>query len=188
MAFIPRISVALGFLAALSLSIAQSRTPSVEFIRLIESSKYVENYQASAEVSARVFAARAQGSDVEYARFMNFIATTDLEDAKPCLAAVFALEMEPSEAVEAAEIYETSLGQKIISLSRKLLKETIERGQLVQPSAADWTFEERPKVVAIYQNASFRKFHSLGTKRQFMEANLACYKTALSRKHPGVKF
>jgi hypothetical protein len=175
-------------LALVSPVIAQVSAPRAEFVRLVETSQYVENYRASAVVSARVFGARAQGSDLEYARLMKYVAETDLTDAKPCLAALIGNEMTPEEAVEVASLYESKVGQKIITLSRRIMKETIERGEVVRLPDDVWATDERPKVAAIYQNEAFRKFHSLGTKRSFMEGNLACYKNALSTKHPGVKF
>jgi glycosylphosphatidylinositol transamidase (GPIT) subunit GPI8 len=47
---------------------------------LLEATRFVQNYRETAEVSAKVFGARAQGSDKEYATFMAKVAKADLHD------------------------------------------------------------------------------------------------------------
>ena len=186
------VAVALAALPLWALAQAQLADPidvAPVFIRLVEASKSVENYQASAVVSARVFGARAQGSDTEYAEFMGYVAATDLTEAKPCLAFLISKhDITEQEAAEVASVYESAIGIRLVELSRELMKYTIERGRLVQPTADGWSDEDKGKLIAIYQTVSFRKFHALATKRSVMEGSLGCYKAVLSLKHPGVKF
>jgi hypothetical protein len=187
--------MALGVATLLCQAFAQAPAPAAQsaartaYLRVLDAAKFVENYQASAVVSARVFGARGQGSDKEYAEFMGYVAATDLSGAKPCLAQLLALQdFTAAEADEVSSIYASELGRRIIDETRKLMKETIEQGRAVSALLEGWSVEDKQRLATVYQTNSFRKFNSLGTMRPFMEGTLACYKTVLSAKHPGVKF
>jgi hypothetical protein len=195
MPYLSRIATAFGLAMALCQAFAQPAPPAAQadgmaaYMRALDASKFVENYQASAVVSARVFGARAQGSDKEYAEYMGYVATTDLSDAKPCLAKLVSLQgFTPAEADEVTAVYLSDLGPRIIEASRKLIREAIEHGRAVPASFEGWSVEDKQRLAVIYQTPSFRSFHMLAARRSFMEGTIACYKTVLSAKHPGVKF
>lgn len=183
--------------AALSLSqhiFAQgqlSHPPSVPagFLRLLDASKFVENYQASAVVSERVFGQRAQGSDKDYARFMGYIAKTDLASVKPCLASLTMKQgLSEAEAVEVAMIFESPIGLKVLQMSQELALQSIEQLRPLQPSFEGWSEEDKGRLTVIHQNVAFRKYSALSSNRAHAQGMFECYKGVLSVKYPDIKF
>ncbi len=159
------------------------------FMRLIQAAKYVEIYQASAVVSARVFRARAQGSDREYAEFMGYVAKTDLESVKPCLAFLASKhDISEGDAVDVAAFFESPIGVRLLKQSQEVMLQTIEQLRPVQPNFEGWSEEDRGRLIAIYQSVAFRKYSALASNRSFAEGSVGCYKAVLSMKNPGVQF
>ncbi len=163
--------------------------PASSFLRLVNATQIVENYQYMASVSARVFAARGQGSDKEYAEAMSLAATTDLSGAKGCIAtALSGQQLTAAEAAEVSSIFESRVGQRLLNLSRTSTRQSVEQGRMVHPTPEGWTESDRRELAEIYQTPAFRSFSLVSTQRSFAEQMIGCYRSVIHEKHPGAKF
>jgi hypothetical protein len=164
-------------------------TSTNQYNRLLSASKLVENYKEMASVSARVFAARAQGSDKEYAKFMKVISTADLSDIDGCLVNLYPNQgLTEAEATEVSSFFESSLGTKILRVSQQMLIGDIERGYHVPPPTDILADEERQKVKDVYQNTAFNKYNRTVASREFSSGITRCLAASRAVQRSGIKF
>lgn len=184
------VCLALGVFNALAEeSTASSVSVTSEYNRLLSASKFVENYKEMAVVSARVFAARAQGSDKEYARFMRVISTADLSDIDGCLVNLYSNQgLTVDEATEVSLFFESAIGTKILRISQQTLIGDIERGHHVPPPADSFTDEDRLKARDVYQNAAFSKYSRMVAGPKFMMGITRCLVASRAVQRSGIKF
>lgn len=84
-----RLAFAICVLAVHSAS-GQAILPSDgDYLKLLRATRFVENYKQAAVLSAQVFAARGQGTGVEYAQAMGKVAKADLSSADSCIVSVY---------------------------------------------------------------------------------------------------
>ncbi|WP_157900217.1 hypothetical protein [Rhodoferax koreensis] len=183
-------SLASAVVFSMASSIASAQQADVpDFERLVRASQYLESYKASAEVSSRVFGARKQGSDEEYARFMGFVATTELGDATPCIARAMANQgLAGEDVAELTAFFESSLGVRFLASGKQLMKDTFEQGRALSPSYESFTDSEKSQLREAVQRPSFGKYNAMARRQSYGMALLDCIKASVSKQHPGEKF
>jgi hypothetical protein len=142
-----------------------------------------------AAISARVFAARAQGSDKEYAQLMSVIATADLSDANECLVALYSGQDLTREDVAALiSIFESPLGRKLLGESERMLLAAIERGGQ-QPMAPDaFTEDEKRGLQQVRENPSFLKYGRMTANQRFATGMIDCIGKSDAVKKSGLTY
>lgn len=160
-----------------------------EYVRLLNASKFIENYKEMASVSARVFAARAQGSDKGYARFMKVVSTADLSDIDGCLVKLYANQgVTSADADEVSSFYESPLGAKVLRLSQQMLIGDLERGYHAPPPANSFTADEQQKIIDAYQSPALSHYNRKIASRDFGLGVSKCLATSKAVKQSGIKF
>lgn len=177
----------------LSASLAQAQDaaeiPASEYLRLIKATRFIENLKEMAEVSSKVFGARGQGSDDDYARFMSIVATADLSDVSDCIVAVYKTqELSRHDIVTLVSFFESPLGVKLLEQSQKMIIADIEQGSH-QPTPPDvFTEEEKQGIQEIQQNTAYQKYALMTADREFHSGIMKCIAESSAVKKAGIKF
>ena len=136
--------------------VAQS---AADYERLLKATGYLESFQRTAAVAERVFTRRAQGSDLDFAKFMGIVARADLAPIRPCVADAYrAGDFTKAEIDRLVEIFESPLGAKIRDQSENLMARSYEAGVAQRPDLAAYTADETQQLAAIYQEIAFQKY------------------------------
>jgi hypothetical protein len=179
---------ALTLIAPLALGQYLTEVPrTADYARLLKATKFVENYREMAAVSARVFGARGQGSDKEYARAMAVVSTADLSDTEGCLVGVYRSQSLTKQDITAlVSVFESPLGIKLVQISQRKLVTDLERGSVQPFPAGAFTEEEKRQIVALQQNASFRKYSLISANPAFAASVARCIIESKALKNAGI--
>ncbi|NHZ89520.1 hypothetical protein F2P45_10910 [Massilia sp. CCM 8733] len=162
--------------------------PDTAFLQFVDATRFLANYKEMAAVSARVFGARAQGSDSQYAAFMAKVAVADLSDMRGCMGRAYASgSMTSSDAVNLVQIFTSPVGKKVIDISKTMVIDSLEKGT---PAPADWssiTPAERAEVVSIYQNPAFQRYGAHVSTPAFQLAIKTCLKSSKVARENGLE-
>jgi len=159
------------------------------YIQLLEATRFISNYKQVASISAKVFAARGQGNDREYASLMAKIAVSDLSDIKVCFAGAYsgnALTVE--DAQDLVEIFKSPIGSKILDLSQNMLIANIERAAHQSPSPVVLTDIDRKQMIAIYKRPSFTHYGTMLSSPSFGANVKTCLMGSRVVRESGIKF
>lgn len=163
--------------------------PASEYLRLLKATKYIENYKEAAAVSARVFNARGEGNDKEFARFMNIVATSNLSDVRACMADVYKThDLTHKDVINLISIFESPLGVKILDQSKRMMIADIEQGNHQALPTNLFTDKERHEMEKMQQNASYRKYGLMTANREFAKGMMKCITESSAVKKAGIKF
>jgi hypothetical protein len=157
---------AIGAIAAVATIAAMALAPgaalaqsAADYDRLLSATGYLESFQRTALVAERVFTARAQGSDLDFAKFMGIVARADLAPIRPCVADIYrAGDFTKAEIDRLVEIFLSPLGAKIREQSEQRIVKSYEAGSLQKPETSAFTASETQQMAAIYQEIAFQKF------------------------------
>jgi len=159
-----------------------------DYVRLLKATKYLESFKQTAAVSARVASARGQGSDPEYARFMNVVATADLSDAEGCLADVYATQsMEQEQAQTLIEFFESPLGGKFLEHSQRMFMADVERGSHEPLPTDTFSEAEKAQIAELQQDAAFVKYGQIVSNKDVWAGMMKCIMDAAAVKKVGIK-
>ena len=166
----------LPVLAALAASQSPARAQSpADYERLLKATGYLESFQRTAGVAERVFAARAQGSDPEFARFMGIISRADLAPIRSCVAAVYRQGgFTKAEVLRLVEIFESPLGAKLRDQSEQILAKAYETGALQKPDFSTFSASEIQQVAALNEEDAFRKYGRHAARPETSRAIMGC--------------
>ena len=159
------------------------------FVQLVKATRFVANYKESAIVSAKVFGARAQGSDKEYAGFMAKVVSADLTDIQDCMSRVYAAgPLTSTDAESLVAIFKSPIGTRVLDLSQSMVIADIERGIHKPPDPSVLTEAERRELAMLYQTPVFARYNALVTSQLFSVAVGACLALSKVAKESGIKF
>ena len=160
-----------------------------DYLRLLHASRNVEQFKQVAAVSARVFSARGQGSDKDYARLMSVIAGADLSDADECLVGLYrSQDLTRDDVAALISIFESPLGLKLLEQSERMLLAAIERGgqQPMPPDA--FTEDEKRGLQQIREHPSFLKYGRMTANQRFATGMIDCIGQSDAVKKSGIKY
>jgi hypothetical protein len=159
------------------------------FVELLTATRFIENYKETAAVSARVFAARGQGSDKEYSAFMAKVASANLSDMRLCLAHAYAAtSLTIADARELVAIFKTPIGLKVIDLSQRWNLSNITRGSVKPMDASLLSDSERIELSQLYKRSVFARYNSVVAGESIAAATRACLGSSKVAKEADVKF
>jgi hypothetical protein len=169
---------------------AEVSTPiEAPFDQLLEASRFIPNYKETAAVSARVFGARAQGSDKEYAAFMAKVAKADLTDLQTCLSRAYAAgPLTANDAEELVQIFRSPIGVRLLGLSQQMAIADIERGSHKQLDPSILTDSERRELALVYQKPVFARYSAFIISQTCAESTRTCLASSKVAKENGIKF
>ena len=191
MRFVPRTAIAVAIFLSASPSQAQGDipVPTTEYRRLLEATQFVDNYKKTAAVSARVFAARGQGSDKQYAAFMGVVAKADLSDIGGCLVDVYKTQnLSQQDVSSLIAFFESTLGQKLLLEGRRMMEADIERGSHQALAADAFTEEEKRGINEVQKTEWYMKYARMTADRGVAAANMNCIVQSHAVKSSGIKF
>ena len=158
---------------------------SSEYIRLLRATRFVENFQESAAVTARVLNAREQGNDNKYARFMSIVAKADLSDTTDCMVGVYRAQgLTHDDVIKISSFFESPLGIKLLTRSQQMAITDIERGSHQPPPQNVFNEEERKMLAEKLQNPSIRKYGSITGNKEFSASMFKCITESSTVKMP----
>jgi hypothetical protein len=148
---------------------------SFAFLRLVDVTHFIPNYKKMAAVSAKSFAARGQGSDREYASFMDKVASSDLSDIRFCIGqAYMSASLSQTDANELVQLFQTPIGIKSIELSQQMLIEDIQRGLHKPFDPQLLTESERKELAHLSLLPVFVRYSQIVTGSNFQGAVRKC--------------
>ena len=182
-------AAALALAASPAAAQAAADAAAASYLRLLQASRHVEQFKQVAAVSARVFAARGQGSDSEYAQLMGVIAAADLSDANECLVTLYrGQELTQADVATLISIFESPLGKKLLEQSERMLLAAIERGgqQPMPPDA--FTEDEKRAMREIRENPSFLKYGRMTANQRFATGMIDCIGQSDAVRKSGIRY
>ena len=181
------LALALAAFPAAAQKVAEA--PAADYLRLLQASRNVEQFKQVAAVSARIFGARGQGSDKEYAQLMGVIATADLSDADQCLVGLYrGQELTREDVATLISIFESPLGAKLLEHSERMLLAALERGgpQPLPPDA--FTEDEKRGLQQIRENPAFLKYGRVTANQRFATGMIDCIGQSDAVKKSGIRY
>ena len=182
-------ALALALAAGPAAAQKAAEIPAADYLRLLHASRNVAQFKQVAALSARIFGARGQGSDKDYAQLMSVIATADLSDADECLVGLYrSQELSREDVAALISIFESPLGAKLLEHSERMLLAALERGG-PQPMAPDaFTEDEKRGLQQIRENPSFLKYGRITANQRFATGMIDCIGQSDAVKKSGLKY
>jgi hypothetical protein len=183
--------LAVSLLLTASLLRAQPVAPvsANDYGRLLKATKFIAYYQEAAAVSARVFAARGQGNDRQYAAFMDVVAKADLSDINSCLVDVYERQnLSPQDVTSLIAFFESPLGQRFLLQANRMLKAGIERGSPQPPSSDIFTEDEKRVLNEVQQRDWYRKYAQIAADPGVAAANMKCIVQSHAVQSSGIQY
>ena len=160
------------------------------YSQLVDAAHFIENYRESAAVSAQVFAARGQGSDADFAKFMASVARYGIADVKDCVAQAFSNPpMTPDDAADLIKIFKSPMGKKILDLGQATMINNIRHmsSQGVDASTVGkFTAEERRDLVEIRRRPSMVHYGQLMGSAVFRSSLGQCIQSSKAARESGL--
>lgn len=159
------------------------------FLDLLRATRFIEQYKETAAVSARIYAARGQGSDKEFAMFMAKMAQSDLSDVESCMARSYAAgPLTTSDAQELATAFRSPIGVKVLAVSLRWQTANIERGSVQPMDASHLSDGERLELAELHRKPAFARYNTMATSASTAAATRTCLAASKVAKGTGIKF
>jgi len=108
---------------------AQDLKAVAAFDDLLTANHFIQNYQEQSAAMARVFGARAQGSDREFAAFSAKVAAADLTHYRGCMSKAYAAgPLTEADAIELARMFRTPAEEHLNAITERSAIANIEAG------------------------------------------------------------
>ncbi len=152
---------------------------STAFVRLVDVTHFISNYKQMAAVSAKAFAARGEGSNREYARHMEEVASSDLSDIRLCVSqAYMSTSLSQTDANELVQIFQTPIGIRALELSQQMLIEDIQRGSHKPIDMQLLKESERKELAQLSLRPVFVRYSQTVAEPNFQAAVRTCALTS----------